>query len=700
MTKDRSLLKAITLCTLIAFGTSSVSFGQTSSPALTSSLLEIKKIPKKIELPEELGTVQEEYRAPGDKPWIVFIQDAHAVIDAQNNIRALIEYFQHQYGIQLVALEGGKGKVDTTLFRTFRDERVKKKVMEEYLGRAEVNGAVMASIFNPDEGVYYGIENWPLYERNYLAYLRAMRQKEKILSELKTLREGLDEKRAVVYSPELNEFHEKVQAFREDQGKLMPLLEYIKRKKTGPWGRDIEAGRYPHLKTLLDSMDSKFAADGQLDQRRMAAMSKQHRAVGAVEDPVVELKDMAESFSRRFAKRMDKAQAMEFNGKFQEFVTGRMDAASFLKYLLRFAEQQKEKVELSPAMRELLGYSDTLASIKGTRLFAELEDLLNDMEEGLITKKEERLIAEEYKKILILRNLASLELTRNDLGQFKKSPEDYSRLLPNPALLTGAAEFYQLAVERDQALHRNLESLMREQKSKTAIVLAGGFHSEGFTASMKEKGYSFCVVTPRIQSLTGHERYQEVMGGNLSYKDYLMTTAYDAFAKHATLRLVSELNAPDFRKALKQWRDEIIRKLANEGRVASAGEYTRYLDFLIQQYVEKFGAKGLTDKSKEEILKDIAGELAKFRDNSLTGVWTNFEAQAEKFTDRMRGLMEKKEVTPEKIAALIRESGAVQPGQAAIGSQSKLAASLGVVTPGLPPGLIEKVILLISADRV
>ncbi|OGW70200.1 MAG: hypothetical protein A2036_03615 [Omnitrophica bacterium GWA2_50_21] len=665
MKRNNGLLKIISWLTLFAFVSTPLTWAEPANPSPANINQSLNLQSEKIIIPDALGTIQEQNPGLPEKPQIIFIQDAHAVVDAQINISALIDYFQERYGIKLVALEGGQGKIDTTLFKTFPDRAISKKVMQNYLDRAEINGAVLASVFNSNDAGYYGIEEWPLYEMNYAAYLRAMKQRDRIFGKLAKLREALDEKRQKVYSPELNLFHEKVQAFRDEQGKLMDLLSYINNSGEGVWQKDIRAGKYPHLKVLLDSVRN----DARLSSGETAA----------------EVRHLSERIKKRHGRLMDRAEAMEFNGAYQDFVTGRSDAASFLKYLIGFSAEKGKNLKLSPILRQLLGYADTLATIKGTKLFVELEDVLNDIEEGLITKKEEREISERYKKIIILKNLAALELTREELAQFSKTPEVYQELIRDRSLLLPATDFYRLALRRDSVLHENLERLMRDQQVKTAIVLAGGFHSDGFTATMKERGYSYVMITPRIKSLAGHERYEKVMTGDLSYKEYLKTTVYDAFQRHATLKLVSEMDAPDFRRSLKLWRDETIRRLAAEGRVASAGRYTRYLDLLIRLYAEKFGPESLNIKSKAEMIKAVREALAKYRENSLAQIWKDFEVNLNVFADSMQALMDKKEASAEKIVPLIHEIEGRKP--------SVLAASLGEVIPDLGAGILEKVVL-------
>lgn len=664
MKRNKAGLKIISIFTLIAFVAAPVTWAAPASQSSIPQNQSINLLSEKLIIPDSLGTIQEQNLGAPGKPQIIFIQDAHAVIDAQQNISALIEYFQSKYGIRLVALEGGQGKIDTTLLKAFPNRDITGKVMQGYLERAEINGAVLASALNPNDAVYYGIEDWPLYEMNYVAYLRAMKRKDEIFKELDRLRQKLDAQRREVYSPEMNLYHEKVQAFREEKGNLMDLLAYIRNSAEGAWQKDIRGGRYPHLKVLLDSLgnDAQFASG----------------------EASVQVNDLAKKIKKQFARRMTKAESMEFNGVSQDFATGRMDAAAFLKYLIAFAEKRGKSLELSPLLRQMLGYADTLATIKGTKLFAELEDVLNDVEEGLITKKEEREISERYKKIMILKNLAALELTREELAQFSKTPEVFQELIQDRGLLLPAMDFYRFALQRDSALHANLEKLMRDQQAQAAVVLAGGFHSEGFTASLKERGYSYVMITPKIKSLAGHERYEKVMAGELSYKEYLKTTVYDAFARHATLKLVSEMNAPDFKKTLKLWRDETIRRLAAEGRVGAAGRYTRYLDSLIRLYAEKFGPEGLNLESKEAMIKAVEWKLAEYRDNSLEQLWKLFEIKLSGLAQGVQALLDKNDVSREKLAALIREEG-LKP--------STLAASLGEVIPGMSPGILEQVVL-------
>gem|GEM_PF-4514058 len=584
-------------------------------------------IQEPLVIPEEFGTIQEQNLSPDKtKPFIVLIQDAHAMADAQASIQKILRYLQEKYHISLVALEGGAGKVDAELFRAFPDAKLETKVMGEYVRRGELSGAQMASIFNPAKADYIGLENWKLYEANYLAFLRAGRNQESILKNLKTLTQELDEKRKNVYTLDLNKFHEAAEKFRGGEGDLFGLLNYL---NSIGLSEDRKAG-YPHLKILLDSME-----------REQALNTEELRSA---------LQHLAEKFKKEAEAELGKPAAMELNEKMQAFSTASMDPAAFLKFLSTAVERAGYDLHLDPAMKELLKQTDMLAGIKGTKLFDELEGMLAEIQDRLAVRPEQKGMARKYSAIRILKDMAALEMTRDELREYEKDPAYYDGLVQDSKLLDPGLEFYRLALERDRILYDNLNSLMSRKKAASAAVIVGGFHRRGFEARLKQQNYSYAVIAPKMLSLSDSSVYQNVMLGKLSYKDYLKTTFYDAFARHAGMRLISEMNEPEFRNSLKQWRDQIIRNLSEQGRVAEAGQYTQYVDFLLQVYMEKYGTKNLTSKSKEEIIQTIEKELQ--------GV---------------------------KKSALARIAGRTQP--------SNLAASLGALSLDTPSDLLRELAL-------
>lgn len=635
--KNKRCLRISALFTLMTFSFTDLAFAQPllispKSEALISNLL-----PAAISIPENLGTIQIQQKGGAENPFVVFIQDAHAVVDAQNNIQELIQYLNGKYGIDLVALEGGKGRLDPTLLRTFPDEFIKKKILKDYLDRGELAGAQMAAILNPKEEIYEGIEDWDLYQANYIAYLKASANRSELTAELKRVKLKTDSERRQVYSENLNDLHEQVDSFRSEKTHLLDFLKFLIRHKAVPRAHWNE---YPHLKPLLESV----------------AMDESRRA-GTLDAAV---RKMAQGFKTKYAAKLAQKKLMKFNEIDQAYSAGSLDTGNFLKQMVEIAGEIGVSPKLSPSMKELLGQAETLSSLRGTKIFEDLDALIATLEEKYAASDAERDLVERYKKIRLLEDLIGLQLAKDQVEAYQRAPESYRDILGGLASqLTPAEEFYDLALRRDQAFHENLEKLLKKEKRKSAIVLAGGFHSTGFEKTLQASDYSYAIVTPKISSLYGHETYAGVMEGKLSYKKYLNTTFYDAFMRHSMLNMVKELDQPNFRKNLKLWRDDVIRKLAAEGRTAEAGEYTKYIDLLFKAYYDKYGDQ--IPQTREEILKAIDEELGKVRESVVDRVWKGFQAQFKGLMAGLRGLSDKNELTEEAALQIYDKIAAGKP---------------------------------------
>ncbi len=592
----------------LCFSTTSVS----AQPALVSPVSNPQAmilVPGALKIPENLGRVESFHNAGEGKPFVFFIQDAHAIVDAQTSIRNLIGLFEKDYGVKLVGVEGGEGKLDPLVFRAFPDAFVKEKVMHGYLQQGEITGSGLAAIFGPRTSSYFGIENWELYKQNYVAYLKTTLEREKTLKTLSKVRDGLNMQAKAVFTPELQEFHNQSERFYTERSHLLEFLKYLASAAPETKGEEKEetAKKYPHLAAMFDSISRERGAPSvNLD----AAIRR-----------------MAKSFQEHYADKLDRKTQMEFNGMHQKFVSGQVDGGKFLRYLVETGKAAGLSPRLSPEMRELIGHTEKLSQIKGTRLFEELEAFAAERERALTQNEMQARLSEDFRRFRLLGDLVRLELSREQLEIYQKDAEGHLSLLPDEAreLLNPALDFYRIALERDQVFHEKIERLMKSEKASSAIVLAGGFHAKGFERELQDKGYSYAVITPAIDSLEGQSVYQSVMTGKLSYAKDLEKSFYDAFVRHSTAALVRDLNEPDFRRTVKLWRDEIIRMLASEGRTVEAGAYTRSLDQLVRIYNKKFGGNPKS-KTLPEILDETDRVMQDFKKETLEGLWTKFQS--------------------------------------------------------------------------
>lgn len=630
-----------------------------------------------IAIPNNLGEIQVKFRDPTSDKTVILIQDAHAINEAQENIQKLIEYLQKNHGIQLVALEGGKEKLDPTLYRAFPDAKVMKKVMTGYLEQAELTGPEMAAILGEKENNFYGVEDWGLYEQNYRAYLGVQAVKEDLLKSLASFRFKLDQERRSAYSQKLNNFHEAWQGFRSERISVLDLFIAIGALRLPT----LKPSDYPELSKVMESVGYE--------------RSGKEKAL----EPMI--RAMANEFKMKYVRELGVKEEMNFYGKYQAFSTGKLSAGQFLLYMVQTGEAKGFKPKLTPQMRKLLGHTETLSEIKGSRLFDELQKYLPETMAALAEKPEERELAKKYERLFILEDLVKLELTHQELQAYQEDPESFAGLLGDRDFrekVKPALEFYEHALARDRAFFDRLTSLMNKEGQKTAVMVAGGFHTEGLKKILRANGVSHLVITPRIHSLTGYENYARVMKGDVSYKPSPNATLYDAFARAAMQKLLMELPLAGLDRNLKSWRDQLIRNAAAKGTIADVGQYTRYIDALALPAQIRFGQAPLK-RSKEEIIAAIQKELERFRDESLAGIWKRFEAQLQEFGTGLRELVSKKELNLQTVSALLDNVSKAKPSM--IPPQRPLEPGARSIPLGYAPtGAISVVAPLIVAPAI
>ncbi len=141
-----------------------------------------------VSIPSEVGKIETVYLSstPSNK-WVIEVQDAHCVVQAQKNISRLIEYLSEQYGLKYVYLEGGQGPLDTSGIAHFSDGITKRQVLEKYLNQGLISGAEYTAVLNEQQAFYFGIEDQKLYDQNRIMLLEAEKsrpQRERILSSI------------------------------------------------------------------------------------------------------------------------------------------------------------------------------------------------------------------------------------------------------------------------------------------------------------------------------------------------------------------------------------------------------------------------------------------------------------------------------------------------------------------------------------
>lgn len=689
----RLSLRAISLFTVIVFLCSDLLFfptqalAQTRDPSnvrggvdtsLLASASAASGNAQELVIPPGIGTVIEAYhgpRATGHErrgpesvdrgPWtvdrlVVLIQDAHSVPDAQRSLEKLIEYLQEKYGVSTVALEGAQGKLDPTLFRLFPDEKKRKEIFNAHLDSGELSGAAAASVLSSHKADYVGIEDWKLYQEGVQAFLAGLEKQAGINTQREALSAQLKALKEKYYSAEALDFDAKLSAWDHGQNNFSEFLNYLAKY-------DVPSTNNSVLGTLFKT----------LRQEKEGL------------DPILE--DEIKTLARQLDQSIkDGPQRAQLNALKQASRTGHVSRAALAYELQKyFPEGQKISAELQQVMED----HRKLVAVKGPEFSKELEVFLDRVREKLFVTPEAKAVAALDSRLRLLEKLVRFELSRSEWEQIRatchgprvtketrgvaqgprdemKDFEGFSIRMDELQNMIGVYfSFYEIAEKREAVFSKRIVALAEKGFSRSdargrmdqergpwsvargTIVVTGGFHTPGLAVQLKEQGIPYAVVSPAIKEIPQDNRYFDQMQGKVSWQKYFRpkngkVDLYDAFARATTEKLLGDrgqgigdsknLNPEPYTLNAKEWRDDIIRELAQEGRIADHARYTRYIDEVITGNSEEF--------------------------ETLKKKWT---VQLEKFIEKLQALGKTHPITEANIANLLSQPANQTPYAAA-----------------------------------
>ncbi len=562
----------------------------------------------KIEIPKEFGIVEEVYQSPTateNNPLIIYLQDAHCIYEAQFNIKNLIQSFQEEHNLNLVALEGGSGALETDLFRSFPVQEIKEKVIDGFVRKGELSGAEYAAIVNPKESTYWGIEDMDIYYENKEAFLKSIEVKERVDMKLLDIRRWLKKKKDEIYSKRLKENFDKSEDYETER---INLLEYIKYLIASAKSLNLDLSSYVAMAELLQGMEREKTID--FTQAQSDAFNMERDV-------------------ERFYKNSSGAEAQEalkdFQSKITDFKERKVEKDQFYPWLWSYAKRmgvvsEGEGKSQYRNLSHYINHLNQLEQIQGEELFKELEQIDREIKSQLFENEEQKILDQHFYHLKILENLSKLELTREELAYYQSNKELFEEQqfwefmdrnmgrLELDDLFQPHMKFYDAALKRDQVLYDNLMSLMDKQNKKFAMVVTGGFHTGGIKEKFKKEGFSYLVLTPRITHFDDETPYWDVMKGKVSYAKYKQTTtlspelALNVYKEAAAQEISNQLAqaiTDDLPSVLNQWKQNILQ------RQAQGENQVQIVDGLINQFVLGLKEVGLEGSAAEQLQKAL-----------------------------------------------------------------------------------------------
>ncbi len=208
-----------------------------------------------ITIPKEWGSVEESFVGKSDKT-IIYIQDAHDSLEAQENISKIIQYMVSENGIQTVFEEGYEGPVPSDeFFGDIEDPKVKEKVSFDLMDQLRISGAEYAHINRKKDFKLIGVDKIKLHLENIKAYKESSVVKQQVKVDLRELQKEIKVLTERYFPNELKRW-------MKLRGKLdrkeLNLFDYLKRTEKLLSNIDLDS-RYPSIALLreLEQVDVK-----------------------------------------------------------------------------------------------------------------------------------------------------------------------------------------------------------------------------------------------------------------------------------------------------------------------------------------------------------------------------------------------------------------------------------------------------------
>lgn len=546
-----------------------------AAPALDFASLTQSEIPlvSHIDIPPEMATLEDWYESPkiGDNRLLLHIQDAHAQPEAQARTRDLIQYLNKKYGIKTVFVEGAAEQLDTKWLPYADNMELRKKWIEAKTASGELSGTDLALLDQiPVKAL--PIETVEGYRNGYQKLHAVFAAEAEVKSFLDFFDSKFDLAASQILDEKTRAILTEWKKFEAGHREFLPYVKSLSKLAKENLNLDFNALysqiEWPQMTRLLalQRLEKELAAvRPEAGGRRpegsqgsaLSDLGPRTSVLSLKEEALVEKQQLIESLKSKNAsagvlqglERLD-----EKNLNLNRITAGDGRQFSSPRQLLEqlVEETRRLKIDLRqyPAFLKYAGYIVVRGELQPSGLFKEIEKLFNKMLNRLVEArspeaggprgKSTRLI-EIYHDSILLRKLLNLELSRTEwqkalrrkerlqpeqLTQRLKSLEaPVSGLRPDqmPTSIRKAFDnafaFYDASLAREKIFFDKIQSAMSSSglgspvsgQNRIAILVTGGFHTEGLNEFFREKEISYGTLTPRLMNIESPSLYRNAM---------------------------------------------------------------------------------------------------------------------------------------------------------------------------------------------
>ena len=437
-------------------------------------------------IPAELGAVEESHKGENAKT-ILYIQDAHDSLEAQEKIAALIEYLVTHQDVKTVFEEGYEGVVPTDeYFGSIEDPGIKEKVSYFLMDKLRIGGAEYAHINRTKDFNLIGVDNIDLHLKTISWYQASAKTREQTQEDLDQILKEITKLAHQHFPKELKEWMKLKTRFEEEN---LSLIDYLRRSVFLRLA----------VKNIRPSLRDSVPGD-----------------VEAISE----------------AKLLARQEVWQASRPFGAPRNGVMGAYPLINLILH-AEKSKDSFILKQ-----------LNSIDSQALFSEIARLESDLRSEYLKTERDMQIFDYHQALSLLKRLSEIKLSQQEYEAVKNilkevNTESLAQFIvkhtKRPLILRklweemihSSLNFYETAKARDSTIESHLDPFINNPEEHTAILIFGGFHKSNIKEILERKKLSYHIISPEITEID--KRHQD-------YYQHLMSDGYHPFETPHYLR--------------------------------------------------------------------------------------------------------------------------------------------------------------------
>ena len=403
---------------------------------------------------------------------MIHIQDVHMNTEAQENIGKVIQDLTNQSRIDLVALEGAFTPIDLSPFREFPHQNVVKDVADYLLKENKISGPIHAAFMSskPFPSIA-GIDDESHYNANVEAYKKSTGLKEAEKTSFESMDRELKTRKAAAFSKDLLTFDANVRLYRDGTLSMGEYTQLLAR----------------HVGTVSSDIDvflEAFALEKSLNFTQVEAERS--------------------ALINQLVKKLNPAQVQELLQLSSAFRLGQLNHADFYQALRELCASAGVDLARYKSMNAYVQYVLLADSVNAEKLSSELKTLEDVAYESLAKSETEKRLIWESRQLYLIGKLLDFALTKEEWREYKKASPPTVETWGGDSLQS-FEKFYLEAEARDKAMFTNLLKAMDAKKAKVAVLVTGGFHSEGMGRLANDAGLTTIDFVPKITRLRSPE---------------------------------------------------------------------------------------------------------------------------------------------------------------------------------------------------